>query len=99
MNKNEPGDIAYIIYTSGSTGQPKGNLTAHQNVIKTIINNGYIEILETDRILQLSNYAFDGSVFDIYSALLNGATLVLIPQETALDMKALSGYIQDENIT
>ncbi|WP_257148234.1 non-ribosomal peptide synthetase, partial [Bacillus cereus] len=99
LNKNEPGDIAYIIYTSGSTGQPKGNLTAHQNVIKTIINNGYIEILETDRILQLSNYAFDGSVFDIYSALLNGATLVLIPQETALDMKALSGYIQDENIT
>nr|WP_303047190.1 non-ribosomal peptide synthetase [Bacillus pseudomycoides] len=99
LNKNEPGDIAYIIYTSGSTGQPKGNLTAHQNVIKTIINNGYIEILDTDRILQLSNYAFDGSVFDIYSALLNGATLVLIPQETALDMKALSGYIQSENIT
>ncbi|TCN18914.1 non-ribosomal peptide synthetase, partial [Mesobacillus foraminis] len=96
---NEPGDVAYIIYTSGSTGKPKGNLTSHQNVIKTIINNGYIEILDTDRILQLSNYAFDGSVFDIYSALLNGATLVLIQKDIALDIKALAEYIQNENIS
>ncbi|WP_121614373.1 non-ribosomal peptide synthetase [Mesobacillus foraminis] len=96
---NEPVDAAYIIYTSGSTGQPKGNLTSHQNVIKTIINNGYIEILDTDRILQLSNYAFDGSVFDIYSALLNGATLVLIQKDKVLDIKALSEYLQSEDIS
>ncbi|MCP5048077.1 MAG: AMP-binding protein, partial [bacterium] len=58
--------LCYIIYTSGSTGRPKGNLTTHQNVIPVVRGNNYIHLTPVDRILQLSNYAFDGSVFDIY---------------------------------
>ncbi|MEI5908945.1 amino acid adenylation domain-containing protein, partial [Bacillus spongiae] len=85
--------------TSGSTGNPKGNLTVHQNVVKTICNNGYLEVSEHDRVLQLSNYAFDGSTFDIYTALLNGATLVVISKEAALDVKELSNIIRKENIS
>nr|WP_246258815.1 amino acid adenylation domain-containing protein [Kroppenstedtia pulmonis] len=92
-------NLAYVIYTSGSTGQPKGNLTTHRNVVKTICNNGYLEVMERDRVLQLSNYAFDGSVFDIYSALLHGATLVLFPQEVVHNVEALAQRIQREEIT
>ncbi|QOT01327.1 amino acid adenylation domain-containing protein [Brevibacterium sp. JNUCC-42] len=96
---NQSQDLAYVMYTSGSTGKPKGNLTTHQNIIKTIINNGYIEITPKDRLLQLSNYAFDGSTFDIYSALLNGATLVLVPTQTLMNPTDLASVIRDQYIT
>ncbi|WP_255289072.1 AMP-binding protein, partial [Bacillus cereus] len=62
-------------------------------------NNGYIEITTADRLLQLANYAFDGSVFDIYSALLNGARLVLAPNKAASDLKEIARLMEEENIT
>ncbi|MBA4602106.1 non-ribosomal peptide synthetase [Thermoactinomyces mirandus] len=98
-NINLPEDILYIIYTSGSTGTPKGITTMHYNVVRTIVNNGYVEVDESDRVLQLSNYAFDGSTFDIYMSLLHGAQLVLVPKETLLDLNKLTRLIREEKIT
>ena len=60
-----------MMYTSGSTGTPKGVVTTHRNIIKTSVNNGFIDIGPGDRMLQLSNYAFDGSTYEIFGALLN----------------------------
>jgi tyrocidine synthetase-3 len=92
-------NLAYIIYTSGSTGNPKGVLTTHYNVTRVVRNTNYIDLEAGDRILQLSNYAFDGSVFDIYGALLNGSTLVLLPARKAAAVSQLSGNIEKERIT
>ena len=91
--------IAYMMYTSGSTGKPKGVMTTHRNIIKNSVNNGYIELSDRDRILQISNYAFDGSTFDIFGALLNGSTLVLIPKEHVLDAALLARAIEEQDIT
>jgi len=90
---------AYIIYTSGSTGKPKGTLTTHYNVTRLVKNTNYIDIQSGDRILQLSDYAFDGSVFDIYGALLNGAVLVMVKREELLDIRALCHLIKKEKIS
>jgi len=94
-----PTDLAYVMYTSGSTGNPKGTLISHRNVIRVVKNTNYIDITEHDRLLQLSNYAFDGSVFDIYGALLNGAALVLIRKDEILSLEKLSGLIRRQQIT
>lgn len=94
-----PDTPAYVMYTSGSTGRPKGILTTHYNVARVVREAGYITIAPGDRLLQLSNYAFDGSTFDIYGALLNGATLVLADQETVLDLDRLAKLIEDAGIT
>ncbi len=91
--------LAYIIYTSGTTGRPKGNLTTHYNVTRVVKETNYISLKEDDRILQLSNYAFDGSVFDIYGALLNGSTLILVGQEQLLSLEKLSRLIQKEKVS
>jgi amino acid adenylation domain-containing protein len=98
-NKADGGQLAYIIYTSGSTGKPKGTLTTHANVIRVVRNTNYIRFTGEDRVLQLSNYAFDGSVFDIYGALLNGAALVMLKKEDVLALDRLSALIVRERIT
>jgi amino acid adenylation domain-containing protein len=92
-------DTAYIIYTSGSTGTPKGTVISHRNVIRVVRDTNYIEISPTDRLLQLSNYAFDGSVFDIFGALLNGASLVMISNKAAIEVPQLTKFIEQEEIT
>ncbi len=94
-----PNDLVYVMYTSGSTGKPKGNLTKHFSVTRVVKNTNYIDIVEDDVILQLSNYAFDGSAFDIFGALLNGAKLILFNQKNLLDMYNLSSLIKNERIT
>ncbi|NIM18027.1 MAG: amino acid adenylation domain-containing protein [Candidatus Aminicenantes bacterium] len=96
---NQPADLAYAMFTSGSTGKPKGTLISHRNVIRVVKDTNYIDIVENDRVLQLSNYAFDGSVFDIYGALLNGAALVLIKKEDLFEMDRLRCILKNEGIT
>ncbi|MFD0589643.1 amino acid adenylation domain-containing protein [Paenibacillus sp. GCM10027627] len=92
-------DLAYIMYTSGSTGKPKGILTTHRNVSRIAVEADYIRLSENDVLLQLSNYAFDGSTFDLYGALLNGAKLVLASEEDVLDAGALLQRIKDQEVT
>ncbi len=68
-------DAAYIIYTSGSTGQPKGVVVPHRGVVRLVKKTNYTEISEEDIFLQMSPVTFDASMFEIWGALLNGATL------------------------
>ena len=96
---NNSSSPAYIMYTSGSTGMPKGTVTTHYNISRVVRNTNYIEITHEDTMLQLSNYAFDGSTFDIFGSLLNGAKLVLVSKQTVLDIVRLSEIIRDENIS
>ncbi|MFZ5988791.1 MAG: amino acid adenylation domain-containing protein [Bacillota bacterium] len=98
-NINKSSDLAYVMYTSGSTGTPKGNLISHYNVSRVVKNTNYINITSEDILLQLSNYSFDGSTFDIFGALLNGAMLVMVDKETMLDMGKLADLIRNQNIT
>ncbi|NRV32074.1 amino acid adenylation domain-containing protein [Clostridium beijerinckii] len=99
IRENNSSDVAYIIYTSGSTGMPKGVIINHYSAVRVVKNTNYIEISKDDRILQLSNYAFDGSIFDIYGALLNGATLVMMSKETLLDINELANLIKKKKVT
>ena len=96
---NSSEDLAYVMYTSGSTGKPKGNLITHYNISRVVKNTNYIDITDKDTVLQLSNYSFDGSTFDIYGALLNGAKLVMVNQDILLDVAKLSELIKNEGIT
>jgi amino acid adenylation domain-containing protein/non-ribosomal peptide synthase protein (TIGR01720 family) len=96
---NNSGDLAYVMYTSGSSGKPKGTLITHYNISRVVMETNYIEITDKDTLLQLSNYAFDGSTFDIYGALLNGARLVTLKYDRLLDMEQLTKYIKEQGIT
>ncbi|WP_197055460.1 non-ribosomal peptide synthetase, partial [Gillisia sp. Hel_I_29] len=91
-------DLAYVIYTSGSTGNPKGVMIEHKSIVRLVKDTNYFQINESDSILSLSNYAFDGSIFDIFMPLLNGGILVLSSKSVFLDIEKLNNLIKKENI-
>ena len=82
--------LAYVIYTSGSTGTPKGVAVRHRGITRLVCNTDYVEIDATDCVAQISNPAFDAATFEIWGALANGASLVIIPRDVALDLPRLA---------
>lgn len=96
----QPSNLAYIIYTSGSTGNPKGVMIENHSVCKYIIGQTkFFNVNSTDNILQFSNICFDASVEQIFLALLNGATLSLIDENTLKDNDLFAKVIKDKKIT
>ncbi|HEX4954980.1 MAG TPA: amino acid adenylation domain-containing protein, partial [Thermoanaerobaculia bacterium] len=79
------GHLAYLIYTSGSTGQPKGVAVLQEGVVRLIRNADYLTFSPGVRIGQVSNAAFDAYTFELWGALANGGTLVVIEPEAVLD--------------
>ncbi|HEY2738987.1 MAG TPA: condensation domain-containing protein, partial [Thermoanaerobaculia bacterium] len=89
-----PADPAYVIYTSGSTGRPKGVAVPHRAVVRLVMATDYVELgADQTRIAQLANLSFDAATFEIWGALLCGATLVGVPQETLLAPAALAAFL------
>ena len=71
--------LAYIMYTSGSTGTPKGVGVEQAGVVRLVKDADYLPIEPGDAWLQLSPVTFDASTLEIWSALLNGAELMVMP--------------------
>ena len=78
LRRPTPEDLAYAIFTSGSTGRPKGVAVEHRAARTTLDDlAGRIPLSPADRVLALSAFSFDLSVFDVFSGLGSGAALVL----------------------
>ncbi|PJD95577.1 MAG: hypothetical protein CK426_02500 [Legionella sp.] len=91
-------DVCYVVYTSGSTGQPKGVMATQAGVIRLVHEPDYVLLNEEQRLLQVSPLAFDGSTFDIWGSLLNGASLVLMPHGVP-ELGKMAQYLMDYKIT
>lgn len=77
----DPKDLVNILYTSGSTGKPKGvAISLGATVAFVDWAADYVGLDENDRVSSHSAFAFDLSIFDIYSSLVRGATIVLVPE-------------------
>ena len=93
-------DLAYILYTSGSTGRPKGVMISHQNALTFV--EWCAEEFQVRSDDHLSNHAplhFDLSVFDVYNAMLAGATVHMVAEETAKFPASLAKFIEEQQIT
>ncbi|WP_372368075.1 amino acid adenylation domain-containing protein [Candidatus Uabimicrobium sp. HlEnr_7] len=77
-------DLAFIMYTSGSTGTPKGIGIVHRGIVRLVKNTNYMNITTKHRVAQLSSPCFDAATFEIWTALLNGASLVIVAKKDIL---------------
>ncbi|TRV72173.1 amino acid adenylation domain-containing protein, partial [Streptomyces sp. 130] len=83
---------AYVIYTSGSTGRPKGVVVSHAGVSRlAAVQADRLGVAAGSRVLQFASPSFDASFWDLSSALLTGAALVLAPADAPLDALADPG--------
>lgn len=98
-NQIYPNQLACIFYTSGSTGTPKGVMIEHSGIVRLVKETNYIEIAQTDRVALTSSFLFDASTFEIWGALLNGAMLVIPPENVLLDKKSLQQFIRNHKIS
>ncbi|KAK9765158.1 hypothetical protein K7432_006735 [Basidiobolus ranarum] len=92
-------NLAYTIYTSGSTGVPKGVLVEHRSVIRLVKNTEYINIQNEDKIAHIASTSFDAATFEVWGALLNGATIVCMSQPDVIDLTVLSRNMTKQAVT
>jgi amino acid adenylation domain-containing protein len=95
----KPQNLAYVIYTSGSTGIPKGVMVEHRGIVRLVCNSNYITFDSDDRVAQISNASFDALTFELWGALLNGASLVGISRATSLEPALLGAAIAEQSIS
>ncbi len=93
-------DPLYAIFTSGTTGVPKSVLVSHRSVIDLV--HRFAETFPFPEQPVMANQApfdFDVSVKDIYSGLLKGAKVALIPREYFSNPTVLMDYLFDNKVT
>ncbi|MCC7300497.1 MAG: amino acid adenylation domain-containing protein, partial [Verrucomicrobia bacterium] len=93
-------DLAYVIYTSGSTGKPKGVLCPHRGALNMLDDAQRRRALGPgDLCSWWTSFSFDVSVYEIFSPLICGATLVIVPEDIRLNASKLMDWLCTEKIT
>ncbi len=91
--------LACVIYTSGSTGKPKGVLLEHKSIFRFLNGLSTIQISNLDCIAQIANASFDAWIYEIWAALGNGGSLVIIDKNITLSISILENYFKKYSIT
>ncbi|GIC93737.1 nonribosomal peptide synthetase ftmA [Aspergillus udagawae] len=78
---SNPDDLAFVIFTSGSTGRPKGIAMPHYALSTSIRDHSAgMKVDAATRALHLSSYAFDVSIYEIFTTLAVGGC-ICVPSE------------------
>ncbi len=95
-----PDNLAYMIYTSGSTGTPKGVMLSHRALCNRLLwGQELFPTTPADRMLQLTSLSFDVSIWELFTPLIAGATLVAAAPGSQRDPRYLVDLIQEQGIT
>ncbi len=97
-----PEHLAYTIFTSGSTGRPKGVQIGHRSIVHLVETSGPLLAPlaeEPGTWTVFHSYAFDYSVWEIWTCLGHGGRLVLVPVETTQDPAAFHDLLAAQKVT
>lgn len=94
-------DLAYVIYTSGTTGTPKGVMIEQASVVHLALamhRDVYQRHQRALNMVLLTTYVFDGSVQQIFSALLHGHSLFIMDEDSKRDTRKFRQFCQLHDI-
>ncbi|MEU9510984.1 amino acid adenylation domain-containing protein [Micromonospora sp. NPDC048170] len=90
-----PDNLAYVIYTSGSTGKPKGvavTVGSLLNLVDWHVDRYRLD--SRDVVSQVANPSFDAACWEIWSALLSGAQMVIPEPGVETSAELLTEHFQ-----
>jgi amino acid adenylation domain-containing protein len=93
-------NVAYAVYTSGSTGQPKGVMITHRGICNRLLwGQEFYQLSNADRVLHAFSLSFDFAIWEIFTAFIGGARLIVAQPERQQDSAYLVRLIADHKIT
>jgi len=92
-------DPMYVLFTSGSTGVPKGTVISHKSVIAyTNWVKDTFSITENTKFGSQTPFYFSMSITDVFSTIITGATLYIIPKMYFSFPIKLLEYLKEKEI-
>ncbi|MFI5777059.1 amino acid adenylation domain-containing protein [Nocardia sp. NPDC051570] len=93
-------NTAYVIFTSGSTGRPKGVAVPHAAVVNQLLwKTAEFGLGADDAVLLKTAATFDVSVWEFWSAAVNGGRLVIATADGHRDPVYLRQLMARERVT
>lgn len=95
--ERDPQACCHLFHTSGTTGKPKAVEARAKGLINLCFDPiGFVR--EGQRLCHAARPMFDVSALEIWATLLNGGTIVIVPQETLLNPPSFSNFLSSKRI-
>nr|MDP9121969.1 amino acid adenylation domain-containing protein [Acidobacteriota bacterium] len=99
LHRVDPLSLAYVLHTSGSTGTPKGVCCTQRGVINLLADFERRQPLAAGSRGSLwTSLSFDVSVYEIFSPLLAGGAVHIVPEEVRQDTDRFMEWLAQERI-
>jgi amino acid adenylation domain-containing protein/thioester reductase-like protein len=95
----DAGDCAYVVFTSGTSGRPKAVEIPHRGAVRLAVGASHLTLTPQDRVLHGYDLSSDASTIEVWSALLNGACLVLLDREVLVSPRELGRALARERVS